>query len=301
MRRAIRWGIPIVVVLVVVIYGFISYLIASGVTKADRKAQENHPSSYELQFEDVGFVSRKGDVRLSGWYMPGETQRPTIIFVHGIGGIRSGDKAVDLASRLVDQGFSVLMFDLRGHGSSEGDQVSGGYFEQQNLLGAFDFLVKRGIPAERIGVIGFSMGASTSILGVAEEPAIRAVVADSPYANASDLIAQETARKTIFPQWIVPIFLPTSKLLANLLYDIDIGSLVPEKAVTRLPYPILVIHGIADARIPFDHGVRIHKAAHQKSSIWLVPEVGHVDAFLTFPEEYVERLVNYFDERLGVP
>ena len=82
--------------------------------------------------------------------------------------------------------------------------MSGGYFEQQDLLGAFDFLVQRGIPPERIGVIGFSMGASTSILGVAEEPAIRAVVVDSPYANASELIAQETARKTVFPQWIVP-------------------------------------------------------------------------------------------------
>ena len=114
MRRAIKWGIPVAVLLIVIIYVLISYLIAEGVTKAERKPQKDHPTSYGLKYQDVDFVSRKGDLRLSGWYIPGESERPTLIFVHGIGGIRSGDKAVELASRLVDQGFSVLMFDLRG-------------------------------------------------------------------------------------------------------------------------------------------------------------------------------------------
>ena len=300
MKRAVKWGIPTVVVLLIAAYGLISFLIASWVTKAERKDQDELPEAYGLQYEDVEFLSRKGDVTLSGWYIPGQSERPTIIFVHGIGGVRSGDKAVDLASRLIGLGFNVLMFDLRAHGSSEGNRVSGGFFERQDARGAFDYIVERGVSPERIGVIGFSMGAATALLGVSEEPRIQALVVDSPYANASDLIAHETARKTPFPEWLVPVFIPSAKLLANLLYDIDFGALVPEEAVSRLSYPILVIRGTADERIPFDHSVRIHEAAHPDSSIWLVQEVDHVDAFLTYPEEYVERVVTYFDERLGV-
>ncbi len=301
MRRAIRWAVPITVAAVLAIYGFTSFVITSGITKYERRPQEDNPSVYGLIFEDVEFLSRAGDVTLSGWYIPGEGERPTIILVHGIGSMRSGAEAVDIASRLVGRGFSVLLFDLRGHGDSEEAYISAGYFERHDVLGAFDFLIKRGIPSERIGLLGFSMGAATTVLAAAEEPAIGALVADSPYARLSDLIASETARKTDIPEWIAPIFLPGVKLTAKVLHDIDIGALVPEEAVKAIPYPIMVIHGTADARIPCNHGVRVHEAAHPGSSLWLVPDVDHTDAFSTYPEEYVERVVGYFDEQLGVP
>jgi len=300
MRRFTKWGIPTIVVLLIVIYGYISFAVVAGLTKYDRRPQEDNPTAYGLQFEDVEFISREGDVTLSGWYIPGGSEELTIILVHGIGSVRSGDNAVDLASRLVAQGFNVLMFDLRGHGNSGGELISAGYFERQDVLGAFDFLTSQGIPSNNIGIVGFSMGAATVLLSAAEEPAICAVVADSPYARVSDLIAQQTARKTTLPEWITPIFAPGVKLMARVLYGIDIGALVPEEAVKLLPYPIMVIHGKADTMIPFDHGVRVHRTAHPESIIWLVPNVGHIDAFLTYPEEYVDRLVEYFHKLLGV-
>ena len=298
MKRFIRWGIPTIVVLLIATYGFISFVIASGIIKYERKPQEDHPMTYGLEFEDVEFTSRGGDVNLCGWYMRAESEGPTLIFVHGIGGVRSADNLVDLASRVVDRGYNVLMFDLRCHGESGGEFVSAGYFERQDVLGAFDFLVGRGVPPDDIGILGVSMGAATMVLAAAEEPHICALIADSPYAKASKLIAQETARKTDFPEWIAPIFLPGVKLMARVLYGIDIGALVPEEAVKVLPYPIMVIHGTADARIPCDHGIRVYEAAHPGSTIWLVPDVDHVDAFSTYPEEYVEKVVDYFDRQL---
>ena len=87
--------------------------------------------------------------------------------------------------------------------------------------------------------------------------------------------------------------------MAHKLYEIDVATLVPEKVVKSLPYPILVIHGKAATRIPFEHSVRVHRAAQPESSIWLVPEVEHVDAFLTYPDEYIERVMAYYDARLG--
>jgi len=298
MKRQLKWAIPVAIVLVVLAYLTISYLIATGLTKAERKEQEDHPTAYGLNFEEVEFVSRKGDVNLQGWYLPGEEESPTLIFVHGIGSVRTGDNAMDLAARLVSRSYNVLLFDLRAHGTSGGDKVSGGVNEQQDVLGAFDYLVGRGISGDSIGVLGFSMGAATALLAVVQEPVIQALVVDSPYADASDLITQETVRKTPFPGWLVPVFIPTAKLMADKLYGIDVSTLVPEKAVMQIPYPILVVHGMEDTRIPFDHGVRVHRASNQDSEIWLVPEVDHVDAFLIHPEEYVERIDTYFQSRL---
>jgi len=299
MAIVVGTGILAGLVFLLGLYGLISFIIASSVSKADRKEQEDHPSAYGLAFEDVEFVSRQGDVTLRGWYISGQEEKPTLIFVHGIGSVRSGDRAVDLASRLVGNGFNVFMFDLRGHGSSEGDQVSGGYFEQWDVLGAFDFLAKKRVPRGQIGLVGFSMGAATAVLAAAREPAIGALVADSAYAKASDMIAHQAARKTVFPRWITPIFVPTAMLMANWFYGIDLGSLVPEAAVVDLAYPILVIHGTADSRIPYQQGQRVHQGAPSGSSIWLVPDVDHVEAFATYPDEYVERVMAYLDDRFG--
>ena len=295
--RKIRLGSSVAIVVVVILYGFISFLIAQGVTKADRDPQEDHPSNYNLAFEDVEFPSRNGDVVLSGWYLPGENSSPNLIFVHGIGSVRSGDNAVELAARMVELGYNVLMFDLRGHGSSGGDKVSGGYFERWDVLGAFDYLLSQGVDPSRLGLMGFSMGAATSIMAAAEEPRITALIADSTFANASDLIAREAARKTPIPGWLTPIFMPAAKLMAKGIYGIDIGELVPEQAVTRLNYPVLVIHGTADQRIPWEQGQRVAQAAQEGSYLWKVPEVDHVDAFLTFPDEYVKRVAEYFGTR----
>ena len=296
-KRSVRLTAAGFLALIVVLYGLVSFLIAQGVTKADRDPQEDHPTNYGLVFDDVEFLSRRKDVSLSGWYVPGQDSSPHLIFVHGIGSVRSGDNAVELAARMVDLGYNVLLFDLRGHGSSGGDKVSGGFFEKLDVLGAFDYLVERGVDPSRIGLMGFSMGAATSIMAAAEEPRITAVAADSPFADASDLIAREAARKTPFPEWMMPIFIPTTKLMAKQIYGIDIGSLVPEKSVAELGYPVIVIHGLADDRIPWEHGQRVASAAYEGSSLWLVPGVDHVDAFLTHPDEYVARVSEYFGSR----
>ena len=294
-----RIGLLGVVVVLIIIYGFISFLIAQGVVNVDRKAQEDDPSKYNLTYEDVEFSSRDGLFKLSGWYLPGEEGSPHLVFVHGNGSVRSGDNAVEIASRLKSLGFGMLLFDMRGRGSSEGDIASGGYFERQDVLGAYDYLLAdRDAEAGRVGLLGFSLGAATSVMTAGMEPGFAAVVADSPFADAGELVTTEAARSSPIPRWLVPIFVPAARWMAQAFYDINIGNLSPERAAAGLGYPILVIHGEEDQRIPWEHGQRVADATPAGSSFWLVPEVDHVDAFLAHPDEYTDRVSEYFGSRL---
>jgi hypothetical protein len=93
MKRILRWGVPITLVVLLLLYGGISFLVAQGVTKAERKEQEDHPSAYVLELEDVAFLSRRGDVTLQGWYIPSLRAGPALIFVHGISAVRSSDES----------------------------------------------------------------------------------------------------------------------------------------------------------------------------------------------------------------
>ncbi len=280
-------------------YAYVSYSMASSVTTPNRSMADEHPDDYGLPYEDVTF-SPRGDewagIDLHGWMIRATDSGtgPAVVVVHGLNSNRAGDNALALAGRLYDVGYSVLLFELRGHGESDGDQVAAGYLERWDVLGAFDFLVSKGLPPERIGVLGNSMGGATALLAAAEEPALRAVVTDSAFADLRDMIAQETARTTVFPEWIVPLFIPGMSLASSTLYGINIGAVVPERSAATLDYPVLVIHGDADTRIPPEQGARIHAAAQLGSALWLVPGSDHVDAFMDWPEEYEERVDTYF-------
>ncbi len=286
------------VALLAVAYVGVSYFIASGVTGTEREEQEDHPSDYGLRYEDVEFLSRKGDVTLKGWYLPSPCCGPSVILVHGISSNRSGAQATEMAARLVKVCFNVLLFDLRAHGSSGGDRITGGIDEAQDVLGAYDYMRSRGIRQRDILVLGRSMGAGASVLAAAAEPEIGALVLDGTYADVTDLVAFEIGRKTPVPEWAAPVFIPGASLLADMLYGVDLSRLVPERTVTSIDIPILVIHGEADTRIPTGHGVRVHAAAHPGSELWIVPGTDHGDSFANFPEEYVYRVVSYFASRM---
>ena len=221
-----------------------------------------------------------------------------MIIVHGVDSTRADPEVgyLELADALSKRGFSSLMFDLRGHGESVGEQVSGGLFEQRDLLGAFDFLVQRGAPPNRIGVLGVSLGGAVALLAAAKEPRLQAVVADSTCADLSDLIVAEAEKRTGLPKWLVPGMVQSAKLA----YGIDIKQITPVEAIKQLPYPILLIHGSSDERIVPSHAQSLEAAfTAPGTTLWIVPGAEHARTFKSSSSEYTKRVVQYFDEQFS--
>ena len=176
--RVLRWSIVVLFILLFIAYGYIAYLMASGVTKAERNLPDRSPTEFGLAYEDVEFPSRGGDISLKGWLIGEAGEGPAVIVIHGLNTNRAHENGLRIARSLFDGGYTVLLFDLRAHGDSGGERVSGGFHEKDDMLGAYDFLVERGVSPGRVGVLGSSMGAAIALLGAPEEPGIRAVVAD---------------------------------------------------------------------------------------------------------------------------
>lgn len=297
-RTRLKVLVPALALVVLVLYLGISLAMVYGATRPERNPFEAAPEEYGLTYEDVSFPPRDGSLTLRGWLLQGAPGAPYLIFVHGIGDQRTGNDALDLASRLVrGDGYNVLLFDLRAQGTSDGSYVSAGQFERYDVLGAYDFLLSRGAKPGEVGLIGRSYGAATSIMAAALEPGIAAVVADSPFADVRDRIVKETARKTPIPEGLVPVFLPPATLFADLLYDIDLNNLQPERDVAKLDYPVLIIHGEADTRVPPEEGRRVYEAAPAGSQWWSLPGVTHAQGFQTNPDEYVRRVAAYLSTR----
>ncbi len=129
---------------------------------------------------------------LRGWWMQFRGSDRAVILVHGKNSNRSGTDGGLLrqAEGLLEQGYSVLTFDLRGHGLSDGVRYSLGPLERPDVLGAIAYVHKtRDVPLERIGLLCHSMGAATCLLAAVKEPDLAGVVADSSYARLTDLLA----------------------------------------------------------------------------------------------------------------
>jgi pimeloyl-ACP methyl ester carboxylesterase len=300
MKRLLRPRIllPAAPTIVVAAYLLVAFMLVREATHTERKPFEQHPDDFNLRYEDVTFTPRGDDILLSGWFFPGESAAPYVIFVHGIDSQRTDAGAVDLAARLVrSEGYNVLIFDLRGHGTSEGDTITAGDRERHDVLGAYDYVLSRGAVPGGVGLIGRSYGAGIAIMAAALEPGIAAVVADSPFTSVEEKAAHEAALRTPLPEWLVPVFMPPARLFGSVLYGIDIGDLRPVRDVSKLAYPVLVIHGEADTRTPVSHGRRVYEAAPPGSELWTLPGAGHTRAFIDEPDEYERRVRKYLSER----
>jgi dienelactone hydrolase len=135
---------------------------------------------------------------IAAWYFkPAKEKSPALILLH----MRGSDKSsfASLATKLHTEGFAVISIDLRGHGDSQfpdgsrpdfKDLQNGDYLAMLNdVRAAHDFLAgKPAVDAERVGIIGASIGANLAIMYAATDRRVRTVVALSAGLDYKGLI-----------------------------------------------------------------------------------------------------------------
>ena len=255
------------------------------------------PSTYQADYETVSFPSEDG-VALKGWLVKPSrraVKSPAIIICHGIGANKSD--FTELAASLVRRGFVVLLFDFRAHGDSGGKRSSLGYHEQKDVIAALGYLKTRPeIEQKRIGIYGFSMGASTAILAAARTRAFSAVVADSAFTSLKD-----QARTAITGFYHLPSFpfLSLAVIGYELYFQTNINDVAPVDEVAKIsPSPVLLIAGEGDALIPAENGRKLFAAAREPKELWLIPGADHGATLAAAGSAYEKRVGEFFEKHL---
>lgn len=252
--------------------------------------------------EAVTIPSRDAGIQLSGWYIPADSAgAPTVILVHGLTACKRDHAVLLPAGMLHHNGFSVLLIDLRDHGDStlEDGRYAGGTEEYRDVLGAWDWLqTTKGASADRIGLLGVSLGAATVLIATGHELRVAATWEDSSYADLPSMIRDELTRSGY------PTFLESGAgLVAKVMSGDDITSYSPLDGVKQLAgRPIFITHGDHDERINVRYGHDLAAAAEAAGSrpgTWFVAGSGHTDAMVDHPAEYERRLVDFFERTIG--
>ena len=243
---------------------------------------------------DVVEMVTDDGVTLEGWYFPSRNGA-AVVLRHGAGSTRAD--ALAHAQVLVEEGYGVLVTDARGHGGSSGRGMDLGWYGEVDTRAAVDLLAARpDVEAARIAVVGLSMGGEEAIGAAADDPRIRAVVAEGA-----------TGRTAADKQWLPEEFGAAGVaqgLLDRVTYGlIDVLTPIPPPrslagAVAESgSTPLLLIAGgdVADERFVAE---RLRAVAPDRVEVWVVPASGHISALATAPAEWRGRVVAFLDAAL---
>lgn len=187
------------------------------------------PRQIGLNYEPVTLTAKDG-VKITGWFVPVEQPRATLLFCHGNAGNIS--HRLDSLRLFHELGLAVFIFDYRGYGESEGEPSEAGFYRDAET--AWRYLNEtRKLPASEILLFGRSLGGAVAAY-LAEHHHAMGLVLESTFTSVPEMAA------ALYP-WL------PARAIVRYRYD----------TLSRLPnieMPVLIIHSPEDEIIPYAQG-----------------------------------------------
>jgi hypothetical protein len=159
--------------------------------------------------EDSTFTNpRKMTLQCSFWRRESLSEpTPCVVYTHGNASCRA--EALQIIAPVLATGASVVSFDFAGCGLSEGEYISLGWHEKDDLAAALEHIRGTGL-VSAILLWGRSMGASSAVLQASRDPSLAGLILDSPFASLEQVALElvTTAPETVqgapkIPSWLV--------------------------------------------------------------------------------------------------
>ena len=215
-------------------------------------------------FDTVHLKTVNG-IEIEAWYSRADSlNHGTIILFHGMGGNKS--MCVDEAREFHDWGYNVMMVDFRGHGGSEGNDVTIGVRETEEVKLAVDYLHQKG--EKSIFLWGNSLGAVVVAKAMADyDLPVSGIIMESPFGSLQSFLKAK-ARRLGFPQqpfaFLTTFWIGVEKGFSGFRHQ-------TARYARRIHCPVLLQWGTDDDLINQDEIQVIYKAifsSHKKLVIY---------------------------------
>ena len=260
---------------------------------ASRNLPDETPNDFGMEYEDVTVTNPDG-MTLAGWFIPPQNGA-VIIMQHGYKSTR--DELLNEAQMMQAHGYGVLVTSVRAHDQSEGELITLGYYEMQDMEAWYQYLISRDdIDPDKIGIIGNSYGGMLSIQYAAQNENIKAVVANCAFSSMSDTVSTSVRHFTGLPDFpFVPLIVFWAENMTGIqMEEIDTTQWIPDIS----PRPVFLMQGGKDTVISPESGQILYDAANEPKELWFDPELGHVGFDKERAEEYEARVSAFFDQYL---
>lgn len=279
--------------IIVGVLGLALYIAASFISVnmflCANRVQMIMPDTLKISYENVEFATSDGLV-IKGWLFPANSDK-SIILLHGWKANRY--EPLPRVKFLVEAGYNVLTYDARACGESEGDLISLGYYESEDLVAAAKFLKEKGI--NKIAADGISQGGATIVFASQKTKDIDCIIIESCFDKLRNAVNNRFSSMLFIPGAIgSALMIPIAR--NKLMVDVD--EIEPLKYIGNIHVPIFIVSGEKDTRTAQEETEGMYNHANQPKQLWIVPNAKHEDLFRVNPEEYKKRMLTFLSEHL---
>ena len=204
---------------------------------------------------DFELINNRGLKLICSFWEPFDEERerinlPCVIYLHGNSSSRC--EAYAEVKYLLPKNICLFSFDFSGCGRSEGDYISLGYYEKEDVHCVIQYLIKSK-KVSKFALWGRSMGAVTAIMYAAEYPKnISALILDSGFYSLNILIHELVKSKINLPGFIIERVLKMVKETVKEKAGFNLDEIEPYLYVKNCNAPALFCHG-KDDNFVFPH------------------------------------------------
>jgi alpha-beta hydrolase superfamily lysophospholipase len=301
--RRFAWSAAVLIAVVAMLSAFAGHKLGQAVLhpmnlNPTRVRQTNEMLQRTGATKEDFSVTASDGVKLRGWKVYAHNPNGDwVLLFHGVSDNRTG--VVGHAEFLLRHGYSVVMMDSRAHGESGGDMVTYGWKERYDVV-AIAKALYASEHVRHLAALGVSMGAAIALQAAAVEPRIEAVVAESPFADLRE-VSYDYGGLDFSPLLGMTLFRPATIFAMDAMAKaggFPPDSVSPEKAAASRPFPVLLICGTRDHRIPCRHAERIYQSALGPKELWIVEGAGHAAVLGRDPDGYENRVIRFLERSL---
>ena len=236
------------------------------------------PASFTLQGRDyhrsdLTLLNTRGQTLHCSHFEPDDSARvadmlPCVIYLHG--NCSSRLESLEVLEVLLPLHISVFAFDFAGSGLSDGEYISLGWFEREDLAMVVEHLRFTG-RTNHIGLWGRSMGAVTALLYAPLDPELAGVVLDSAFSSLPELAQELAASHASVPSFLISAGLSLVRSSIKKKIGLDIQDLKPIHFAPQSLIPALFICAEQDTLVLPYHTRRLYSAYAGRKKLISIP------------------------------
>ncbi|MEI5677334.1 MULTISPECIES: alpha/beta hydrolase [unclassified Mesorhizobium] len=267
------------------------FVWTTGTAAIARKPQATFAAPTGFPVEEAT-LKEGSEPELRGWIVERAGSCGVAALLHGRGSDRRS--MIARARLLFDEGYSVALFDLSGHGESGGGIRGFGYSEGDDAARILNYVHER-FAGRKIAAIGSSLGAAAFVFA---EPRARpqAYVLEQLYST----LWETTALRAPLPFLRE---LQATVLLAQmpLRLGYDAGKVRPVDHMVALERPTLLLAGSADPFVDPSQSLALEASSKGNAKLVWFDGAGHVDLLRYDDRKYREAVIPFLRENLCSP
>ncbi|KRX10648.1 hypothetical protein PPERSA_05468 [Pseudocohnilembus persalinus] len=187
-----------------------------------------------------------------------QKQFPCVVYSH----CNSGSKleGVPLIKALGQYGIGIFLLDFTGSGLSQGQYITLGWRESDDLQVVIDYLKNCG-KVSKLALWGRSMGAVTNLLFAEKNNSedIQCMIVDSPFINLREVALDYANQKTnLIPNFVIDMVLNNIRKKILDIIDLDIDNLCLKQKATKIKIPVMFVCSKEDAFINWKQTQQLH-------------------------------------------